>query len=117
MNGSLKQRFGDNIYHHDVNGAWMQADSRHSNVGQSNDFNLRRDTGLTDRVLVGSNFVYWGEAALEIPRLLQRVVIARPGWGEFPDDDAFALAEWAKGMGQQGLVSDPLEWRYERWWR
>lgn len=117
MNGSLKQRFGDNIYHHDGNGAWTQADSRHSHDGHSNDFNLQRDTGLTDRVLIGSNFIYWGDAAAAIPKSLQKLVIARPGWGESTGAYVDGLLDWAKGTGQQGLVGDPLEWRYERWWR
>lgn len=117
MNGSLKQRFGDNIYHRDGDGAWIQADSRHSQEGQSNNHNLRRDTAMTDRILVGSEFIYWGENAPEIPRPLRKFVIARPGWAEFTQAECDRLVEWAEGLGQQGQVGDPLEWRFERWWR
>lgn len=118
MNGSLKQRFGDNIYHHDEDGGWSQADSRHSQNGYTNDNNLRRDTGTTDRVLIGSNFIYWGELAPKIPNSLQKFVIARPGWAEnFTEAEITSLVDWSKDSGRQGQVGDPLEWRYERWWR
>jgi hypothetical protein len=82
MNGSLKQRFGDNIYHRNANGDWLQADSRHSQDGIANEFNLRRDTRTTDRVLISSDFIYWGEDAPKIPKSLQHFVIARQGWDE-----------------------------------
>ncbi|WP_209769492.1 hypothetical protein [Azospirillum rugosum] len=118
MNGSLKQRFGDNIYHLDGRGSWIQADSRHSLDERTNNRNLQRDTGLTDRVLIGSEFIYWGENAPEIPMKLQKFVIARPGWAEdFSQSDIDRLVDWAKSLGQKGQVGDPLEWRYERWWR
>tara|TARA_R110002049_G_scaffold84688_1_gene215529 strand:- start:206 stop:811 length:606 start_codon:yes stop_codon:yes gene_type:complete len=118
MNGSLKQRFGDNIYHHDEGGAWVQADSRHSRDGHANDKNLARDTNTTDRVLIASDFMYWGEAAPKIPKSLQKFVIARPGWEEnFTQVEIEQLVDWAKSHEQQGQVGDPLEWQYERWWR
>jgi hypothetical protein len=118
MNGSLKQRFGDNIYHRDGNGQWIQADSRHSQDGQSNDHNLRRDTGTTDQMLIGSEFIYWGEKAQRIPKLLQKFVIARPGWEEkYTQAEIDTLVDWANSLGQSGQIGDPLEWRYERWWR
>jgi hypothetical protein len=118
MNGSLKQRFGDNIYHRDENGAWSQADSRHSRNELTNDVNLRRDTSRTDRVLIGSEFVYWGEAAPKIPKSLQKFVIARPGWDDkFTQVEIDQMVDWVYGLSQHGQVGDPLEWRYERRWR
>jgi len=117
MNGSLKQRFGDNIYHH-VNGAWIQEDSRHSYDGQPNEDNLRRDTDTTDRVLMGSDFIYWGEAAPMIPQPLQKFVIARPGWAErFTQAEVDRLVNWTESLGQRGHVGNPLEWRFEQRWR
>ena len=118
MNGSLKQRFGDNIYHRNASGGWLQADSRHSQDGIANEFNLRRDTRTTDRVLISSDFIYWGENAPKIPKSLQHFVIARQGWDEITDQTEIdKFVNWAKGFGQQGQIGAPLEWRYERWWR
>ncbi len=76
-NGSLKQVYGDNIYHRGARG-WVQADSHHSFPGgRPNPANVQRDT-KTDRVLVGHRFVYFGAKPLAVPERLRRL----PGSGE-----------------------------------
>lgn len=66
-NGSRVQMLGDNIYHKDENGGWIQEDSHHSNPdGTPNPVNLKRDTGRTDQVLVSNYFLYFGENALPV---------------------------------------------------
>ena len=66
-NGSLKMLVGDNIYHSDGTGNWTQENSHHSNAdGTTNERNLNRDTGSTDRVLLSDHFLYFGKAAVEI---------------------------------------------------
>lgn len=66
-NGSSVQMVGDNIYHKDPAGAWIQEDSHHSNEdGTYNLNNLKRDTGLTDSVLISNIFFYFGSKAPEI---------------------------------------------------
>ena len=68
MNGSLKKLYGDNIYHHDDAGNWMQEDSHHTNDdGTINQYNLTRDTGHTDRVLICNEFVFLGKSMFNIP--------------------------------------------------
>lgn len=63
-NGSRVQMLGDNIYHKDVNGDWIQEDSHHSNPdGTPNVVNLNRDTGDSDQVLISSYFLYFGNQA------------------------------------------------------
>ena len=72
-NGSLKTMMGDNIYHHDGDLApWRQEDSHHSRPDGSPDLvNLRTDT-RTNRVLLSSRFVYFGQSAPVVPtRLLE----------------------------------------------
>ncbi|MBL8567155.1 MAG: hypothetical protein JNM89_15685 [Hyphomicrobiaceae bacterium] len=118
MNGSLRQRFGDNIYHQNPEGHWIQADSRHSLNGQPNEKNLKRDTRTTDRVLIGREFTYWGEDAPLIPSQFADFVIARPGDKTITDPVAIAeFVKWAKSDGLSGRVGDPLDWRSERRWK
>ena len=63
-NGSRVQMLGDNIYHKDESGKWIQEDSHHSNPdGTPNLVNLNRDTGKTDQVLVSNYFLYFGSQA------------------------------------------------------
>ena len=66
-NGSNIQMIGDNIYHKDLNGGWLQEDSRHSNPdGTIHRDNLKRDTGTTNQVLISKNFFYFGSKAIPI---------------------------------------------------
>lgn len=65
--GSMRQRYGDNIYHRDDAGNWVQADSRHSlNDGTPNLKHVAKDT-KADAVLLSREYVYYGQAAPEIP--------------------------------------------------
>ena len=66
--GSLKQRYGDNVYHHTIDGReWVQEDSRHSlDGGTPNPKHLKRDTSAP-QVLVSTSFAYYGDQAIEIP--------------------------------------------------
>lgn len=66
-NGSRVQMLGDNIYHKDIDGSWIQEDSHHSNSdGSMNEYNLNRDTGRCDKVLVSDSFFYFGADAVVI---------------------------------------------------
>lgn len=78
-NGSRVQMLGDNIYHKDKNGGWIQEDSHHSNPdGTPNPVNLNRDTGKTDQVLVSDYFLYFGDQA-------QPVDLDSIGYGKIRD--------------------------------
>lgn len=66
-NGSKKMLVGDNIYHHDSEGAWQQEDSHHSrDDGTPDAYNVKRDTS-TNRVLISTHFFYFGDNAPAIP--------------------------------------------------
>lgn len=119
MNGSLQQRFGDNIYHR-VNGKWVQTDSRHSQVrAKPNLRNLRRDTSTTDRVLIGSEFTYWGGYGPRIPQRLSGFVHAAPGYrASFSPAEMSRFLKWLGEDGAtKGMIGEPIEWRFEKFWR
>ncbi|MEX0604254.1 MAG: hypothetical protein WD623_02735 [Marinobacter sp.] len=66
-NGSKVRMVGDNIYHKDMHGDWLQEDSHHSNAdGTVNQSNLKRDTGETSLVLISDYFIYFGSKSREI---------------------------------------------------
>src|SRR6267143_4133854 len=74
LRGSLKQAYGDNIYHKSRSiGRWAQANSHHSNQhGTPNAANIAHDTHAP-RVLIGTDFVYWGRSGPKIPKQFRDV--------------------------------------------
>ena len=114
LRGSLPSRYGDNIYHRvDGTGGWVQEDSFHSLPGGVvSEANLARDTSKTDRVLVGSDFCYWGGGRPpKIPPHLQCFVHATQGHkNNFSEADKAALMAWLDMLPERGRVGDPANW-------
>ena len=74
MNGSLVQKYGDNIYHRDSNGNWLQDNSHHKNKdGTVNYQNLERDTKRIN-VLISHCYWYYGKDAISIPNEFTEVI-------------------------------------------
>lgn len=109
--GSKKQAFGDNIYFQQPTG-WHQENSHHSLPdGRPNTANITNDT-QTDRVLVATEFVYWGGQGPAIPHALKHIICAGRGHRRFADSkdvDAFAL--WFRTNAGQGYQGEPLDWK------
>jgi hypothetical protein len=71
--GSRMNAYGDNIYSRGGDGQWMQLDSHHSlSGGEVNPVNLSDDT-QTNRVLIASEFWYYGADAPLIPATFRGV--------------------------------------------
>lgn len=113
LRGSLKQSFGDNIYHRDPSsGRWRQEDSHHSRPnGGANAANVRHDT-RTDRVLVATDFSYWGGQGPRIPSRFRRGPNLCAGRGHkcvFPEHFRRAALAWLQKVGNCGYVGEPRE--------
>ena len=69
--GSMRQRYGDNIYHRGRDGSWVQADSRHSHDdGTPNTDHIAKDT-KADAVLISFDYVYYGGSGPSVPSHLR----------------------------------------------
>lgn len=113
MRGSAMQRHGDNIYHRDrETGEWRWVDSFHSEPGgQLSASNLERDTGRTDRVLIGREFAYWGVRGPKIPDALADFVVKRQGWKcNFSRDRLAAMLAWLGTQPERGFLGEPADW-------
>lgn len=121
LRGSLKQAYGDNVYHRDVaTGSWVQEDSHHSlEGGLSNDANVTQDTG-SENVLVAEEFYFFGGCAPDIPNRFQNwngTNVCKKGPSHkctFPDDLITAFVEWVRSLGVRGYVGDPVQFRANR---
>ncbi|OJW77319.1 MAG: hypothetical protein BGO69_18215 [Bacteroidetes bacterium 46-16] len=111
MNGSTKQKYGDNIYHKDPkSNVWIQEDSHHSySDGTTNYNNLNRDTRV-DKVLVSYNFYYFGADPVKIPpKFIGEFCYNHVGQRKIVDDKHIAsFLEWLTTKYSPGLYSLPL---------
>ncbi|MFZ5698388.1 MAG: hypothetical protein ACOY9J_06675 [Pseudomonadota bacterium] len=115
--GSRKQSCGDNIYFRDAPGAdWQQRDSFHSREdGAINPQHVRRDTRV-NRVLISSDFVYFGGSGPRIPTELRDArgrSICKSGRGlaRFDEPELIErLDGWLRSIGGRGYQGAPYEW-------
>lgn len=110
MNGSLVAMYGDNFYHRDESGNWVQEPSAHCNVDNSvHSDHLNKDIG-GEYVLVGSVFYYFGDTAPVIPDELR--VVCHTGIGEkrIEGENAVKLIDWLQVNYKPGLHGDPINW-------
>jgi len=94
-NGSALKMIGDNIYHRNNEGEWIQEDSHHSlENGMENEGNLNRDTGQSDQVLISNLFFYFGNQAIPVNLEL---INYKPGLG-------FKKISLDEGLGARGII-------------
>jgi hypothetical protein len=115
INGSLKQLYGDNIYHQ-LNGEWIQVNSHHSlDTGRPNPKNIQHDTSV-NRVLIARKFVYYGSSALLIPKKSSQhgptnedICCPGRGYAIRSLELAVLFENWLEGRGDWGIKGMPLE--------
>ena len=119
MNGSLKKMYGDNIYHHNQTGVWLQDNSHHSlENGEINPHNLKKDTSTTVSVLISNIFYYFGIKAFEIPQNLI-VDFCKTGQGHRYVDENIALQilKYIQEDYNTGLIGFPAMFEGEQFIR
>lgn len=116
LHGSLKYRYGDNVYHRDAEGQWQQSVCRHSLPdGSPNPDHVAKDT-RADCVLIASRFTYWGGEGPTIPATLRDwdgFDLAEPGRDytgpAYPDAFVEAVITWI-GTLEPGCNRSPADW-------
>ncbi len=114
LHGSLKQAYGDNIYHHHSKSKeWVQEDSHHSHPGgRPNRANIEHDT-QAPRVLVATEFTYWGAKGPKIPteflRGKENVSCGQGHKCRFSPAFVESFVSWIQSLGMRGYVSPPKE--------
>jgi Nucleotide modification associated domain 2 len=114
--GSLKYRYGDNVYHRGADGKWRQSDCRHSSAaGEPNADHIRRDT-RADAVLIASRFTYWGGEGPKLPGKFTNwdgVDLSDPGrdytYKAYPPEMVEAFVAWASQL-PTGYQGPPADW-------
>jgi hypothetical protein len=113
LRGSLFQQYGDNIYWRDPRSKqWYQANSRHSLAdGSLSAQDLKTDTGHTEKVLLSTDFTYWGRNGPELPAALAD--FAEKGVREkyrYTQEQVDHFIKWAAPLIGIGRVGEPYDW-------
>lgn len=114
LRGSKKQAFGDNIYWR-ADGEWQQLNSHHSHAdGSRNLANVRNDT-QANRILVSSDFAYFGGEGPSIPAHFRNfggvdICGLRGHKCEFPAQLIQEFVNWFRSLGASGYAGRPLDW-------
>lgn len=114
LSASKKLAFGDNIYHR-VDGTWLQENSHHSFPdGTPNDRNIRNDT-KADRMLIGTEFAYWGGSGPQIPPILRNyqghdICIGRGYKKHYSAGMEVEFVAWLSSLETHGFLGRPLDW-------
>jgi len=113
FNGSLKQCFGDNIYHYNkTTNEWHQQDSHHSyENGRINYSNLNKDTRFPF-VLISSHFYYFGKSNIEIPKIYMPALchnLRVPTFKEVDINICSKFIRWLEKNHDNGILDDPME--------
>lgn len=89
--------YGDNIYHR-VDLQWVQEKSLYSTEDESaNQIKTKRDT-RTNRVLIASEYYYFGDYAIEVPEELEWFIERGVGHSVYSDERQIeALVKYIKG--------------------
>ena len=115
LRGSMKQAFGDNIYFKDNAGQWQQQDSHHSyRNGMPNPYNIKNDT-QTDRVLLSTEYAYWGGSGPEIPQQFSNydgldIFAIRNHKCRFRKELVNDFLAWFHSLDANGYLGAPLDW-------
>ncbi|MFM7021334.1 MAG: hypothetical protein ACKOXB_00025 [Flavobacteriales bacterium] len=110
MNGALVTMYGDNFYHRDESGKWIQEDSAHCKLdGTCHQEHLEKDTG-GDNVLISEHFYYFGDQAPKIPNELSEVCHTTQGQKKITDQLALNTVTWIEQNFKLGINGDPLNW-------
>ena len=112
--GTTYLRYGDNIYHRDGEEVFHQEDSFHSlEGGNLSAGDLRRDTGTTEKVLIGREFAYWGRSGVKLPNQLKCFVISGPGHkSNFSEEETERFMGWLAGHPGRGYLGEPAHWQF-----
>lgn len=116
LRSSKMRCFGDNIYHKSpATGKWCQASSFHSLPdGSANSENVDHDTH-SEKVLIGSDFAYWGGTGPQIPQRFRDYngddICAKRGHRvNFVDGLVLEFIGWIRELNEHGYVGRPLDW-------
>jgi len=110
LNGSLVMMYGDNFYHKNNKGEWIQENSAHSHSdGSPNTAHIEKDTRGAN-ALISQQFYYFGDNAPLIPKQLRDICHSGVGEKIVPDILNENFLSWLQDSNSPGIHGDPANW-------
>ena len=110
INGPLVAMYGDNFYHKDKSGKWIQEDSAHSSIyGAPNEEHVQIDVG-GENALIGELFYYFGDSAPLIPESIRKICHSGIGEKILAEDEGCEFLQWLTAQFSPGINGDPNNW-------
>ena len=110
LNGSLPLIYGDNFYHLDSSGNWVQEDSAHSNRdGTPNLEHLKTDIS-GENSIISDHFFYFGQSAPELPKALHSVCHTGIGQKLLPAEIGSEFISWLTDHYEPKIHGKPINW-------
>jgi hypothetical protein len=110
LNGSKQLMYGDNFYHKDNKGEWLQEDSAHSNQdGTPNLAHLETDTN-GENSIISENFYYFGQSSPSLPDHLHSIVHSGIGQKLLTQEKGIEFVDWLKSHFMPGIHGKPINW-------
>ncbi len=110
MNGTLTTMFGDNFYHKDEFGNWIQEDSAHSNEDGSINHNHLKTDIKGSNAIISEHFYYFGNSAPIIPKELSSVCHSTQGSKKIDGQLSVDFIKWITSNFHRGRHGSPLNW-------
>jgi hypothetical protein len=114
MFGTTHLRYGDNIYHRNGKNFCQEYSFHSREDGSISLGDLKRDTGATEKVLIGRNFAFWGRSGIKVPdHLACCLKIGRPGHRrKLTDEQKDSLLQWLNALPERGYIDEPAHWQF-----
>jgi len=110
LNGSRPLVYGDNFYHKDFNGNWIQEDSAHSNSdGSPNLQHLKTDIS-GQNAIISDHFYYFGQSAPILPLNLRDICHTGIGQKLLPALLGIEFITWLTNHYEPKNHGKPINW-------
>ncbi len=114
INGTLVQMYGDNFYHQDDNNTWIQENSAHSLGNEKPNVNHTKRDVSGEFVLVSTNFFYFGDNAIDVPKKFIKDIFCNGRGMRGPSisiESVGKFVTWLSENYEKGILhGDPVSW-------
>jgi hypothetical protein len=110
LNGSLALVYGDNFYHKDVDGKWIQEDSAHSNPDGSTNFKHLKTDVSGKNAVVSDHFYYFGQSAPILPIHFRGICHVGRGRKLLSEELGAEFISWLTKNYEPKIHGRPINW-------